>query len=231
MREKIVEYKVIIQVCIVYSGFIFLAGLAVLLIPIIRGHFDLYLVLTGLVSMVVSGGIALVLFLLSHIEEGPSTLCIQIEDLTKRRLKWFSTSKIRKITKNVLILLSEDSGYGSGLCSFAFWGIYNLMPIEPDWGSVVATRVPIERYSRNELIKMLLFAKKMTAEYDEIVGHRKRSNIITLDKTSSGLWVVKKLTWDQGRYFKVLDDAITFFLDAYFRIYHEEKIEHNIKNK
>jgi len=148
---------------------------------------------------------------------------MKIEDLNEQFLETLEKEKIIKIATQIFILMSKDSGYGFGICSFGNMMRWNIRREKKDWGSIVGTKVPLERYTKEDLIKMLLFAQKVTTDYDKYFRIRQGANIVILNKDDSRTyekkpfkqWMLKRLSWESGKFYHDnLDEAIEFFLNA-----------------
>src|SRR3990167_8984732 len=95
-------------------------------------------------------------------------------------------------------LLWNEGGYGFGICSVAgsmLWSMDTPGPGKPDLQSVVAVSSPPDKYTDEELEKILVFSERATARYDKMFPQRRGANLILLDKFSNGHWMRKRLSW------------------------------------
>jgi len=121
----------------------------------------------------------------------------------------------RQLLIDAIEWLSPDSGTGMGVCAVAnafAWAIANVAP-EDDLKSVVVVKGPSDKYTDEELAKLLAFSCAYTAYYDEMFTQRMGANLIIFDKREfDSAWLRKRMTWDQGpMYSKTLDEAIAVF--------------------
>jgi hypothetical protein len=116
-----------------------------------------------------------------------------------------------------LMWLAPDSGLGLGVCSIGnsdIWSSQRPSGIEPDWKSVVFIKGPHEKYTIEELKKLLKFSQEKTAKYDKMFKVRMGANIIIIDKQSSVRWLRKRMTWEYGpMHSETLDEAIATFME------------------
>jgi hypothetical protein len=114
-------------------------------------------------------------------------------------------------------LMWNSGGYGFGICEVGnamLWAMDEPSPTKPDLKSVVAVSGPPEKYTYQELVKLVAFAKRRTAEYDRLFTVRRGCNLIIIDKkTEFGTrWLRKRLTWNQGpMYSSTLEEAMITF--------------------
>jgi len=143
-----------------------------------------------------------------------------INRINKANLESMDKKQIIEIAKQILVLMSKESGYGFGVCTFGNMIQWSMMKPKKDWGSILGTKAPLERYTKDELIKMLLFAKKVTENYDKYFRVRAGANIVILDKENYdwdkenkyNRWKIKYLSWYDMRFFDTLDEAIEYFV-------------------
>lgn len=98
-------------------------------------------------------------------------------------------------------LMWSEGGAGYGICSFAgamLWESQRPSESYPDWPSVVAVRGPAEKYSDDELARLVEFSGARTARYDEMFRWRQGANLIVLDKVETGAWLRKRMSWTHG---------------------------------
>ena len=95
-----------------------------------------------------------------------------------------------------------SGGYGSGnMASAMAWEMSRPGPDLPDLVSIVALYGPPEKYTDEELAKIVEFAQEVTARYDRIFKVRLGANMILLDKPNwlpQGKWLRKRMSWKQG---------------------------------
>lgn len=124
--------------------------------------------------------------------------------------------ELQDVAQKYFLMLTEDSGVGLGICRVAnmlFWNDQKPNEKNPDWNSIVAVRGPLEKYTREELVKMLRVAKLVTDVYDSRSRWRQGANIWIIDKDmewSEGhiSWLCKRLSWECGRmYYASLDEV------------------------
>lgn len=110
----------------------------------------------------------------------------------------------------------NEGGTGFGLCTFGNSMIWRSQrPKHPrgadDLKGIVAVSLPKEKYTDEELLKLVEFNKRITADYDKYCGYRLGANLICIDKTEFGNWLRKKMSWEYGPMFSpTLDEAIKF---------------------
>jgi len=116
--------------------------------------------------------------------------------------------------EELIARLQWNSG-GSGLGSIAgimSWAMDHPGEGKPDLKSIVAVSGPPEKYTDEELVELVAFSDKKTAEYDEMFRYRRGANLICIDKTADGRWMRKRLTWEMGPFFSdSLGEALTIF--------------------
>lgn len=86
----------------------------------------------------------------------------------------------------------NSGGYGFGICSFAssmMWSMDAPGPDKPDLKSIVAVSVPQDKYTDEELQKIVAFSERQTARYDQMFRWRRGANLILLDKQRDGGWM------------------------------------------
>lgn len=129
--------------------------------------------------------------------------------------------------KEITMLLSRQEmigklewnrgGYGFGICSVAssmLWAMDAPGPGKPDLKCIVAVSGSPEKYTDEELAKIVVFSERVTAKYDTMFRYRRGANLILLDKSSDLnseiKWMRKRLTWTQGPMWSdTLDEAIS----------------------
>ncbi len=91
-------------------------------------------------------------------------------------------------------------------------------PGKPDFPSVVGLYGPEEKYTNEELAKLVEFADRVTQAYDRLFRFRRGANLYLFDKPDwrrDGFWMRKKLTWTEGPMFSpTLEEAIAFMMRA-----------------
>ena len=108
----------------------------------------------------------------------------------------------------------NSGGYGFGICEIAnsmLWAMDRPGPDKPDLKSIVAVSGPPDRYTDDELEKLVALSRRVTARYDEMFRYRRGANLILIDKPkeSNGKWLRKRLSWNRGpMYSNTLDEAI-----------------------
>ncbi len=109
----------------------------------------------------------------------------------------------------------NQGGTGFGICSFAMaaiWAEDRPGPDKPDLKSIVAVNGPPDKYTDEELAKIVAFAERKTAAYDQMYRWRRGANLILINKHDTGigtLWLRKRLSWDHGpMYSATLDEAL-----------------------
>ena len=109
-------------------------------------------------------------------------------------------------------LMWNSGGHSFGICSFANsmrWAMDAPGPGKPDLKSIVAVSGPPEKYTDEELEKLVKFSQEATAHYDEMFTCRRGANLILFDKFDNGCWLRKRLSWEYGPMFSdALDAAI-----------------------
>lgn len=112
-------------------------------------------------------------------------------------------------------LMWNQGGMGYGVCTTGMMAIQNSMrpqSKEDDWISIVAVSGPPEKYTDEELEKLVAFSEAQTARYDKIFNYRMGCNLICINKVDSGSWMRKRQSWEYGSMFsETLDDAIAVF--------------------
>jgi hypothetical protein len=121
----------------------------------------------------------------------------------------------RQLLIDAIEWLLPESGTGMGICAVAnmfMWATADVAP-ENDLKSVVVVKGPPDKYTDEELAKLLVFSRAYTAYYDEMFTQRIGANLIIFDKRGfDGAWLRKRMTWDMGpMYSKTLDEAIAVF--------------------
>lgn len=117
-------------------------------------------------------------------------------------------------TRDELISSVEwnSGGYGFGVCSLAgsiLWGMQEPSAKKPDLKSTIAICGKPEKYTDEELEKVVAFAKRHDEKYDKMFRYKLGCNMILFDKTDEGRWMRKRLTWTMGpMYSPTLDEAI-----------------------
>lgn len=111
--------------------------------------------------------------------------------------------------------LMWSTGYGHGICRVANMFAAALARPDadhPDWPSIVTVSEPAEKYTDEELQKLVAFSREMTAKYDEIFSWRMGANLIVIDKQDEGRWLRKRQSWYMGpMYSPTLDEAMEVF--------------------
>ena len=108
----------------------------------------------------------------------------------------------------------NDGGYGFGVCEVGaamIWTMDTPGPDKPDLKSTVAVSGPPDKYTDEELEKILAFSERVTARYDKMFSYRRGANLILLDKPeyAEGRWLRKRLSWTIGPMFsETLDEAL-----------------------
>lgn len=109
----------------------------------------------------------------------------------------------------------EEIQWGSGTsCSdigtFVSWALDVPSSTRPDIKSVVMVNGPSEKYTDEELEKIIEFSKKQTEYYDKLFRYRRGANLYVLGKTDGG-WLRMQQSWRIGPFFsETLDEAIDF---------------------
>lgn len=125
-----------------------------------------------------------------------------------------------KVRKELEAALMWSTGYGYGICSVGNMMMAALShPDEknPDWPSVVTVSSPPEKYTDDELRKLVEFSKERkerTERYDRMFNYRMGANLIVLDKMDGqdGRWLRKRQSWYMGPMFsQTLDEALEVF--------------------
>lgn len=112
-------------------------------------------------------------------------------------------------------LMWNDGGMGLGITSVAT--VFMLNSVTPkrkedDWKSVVAISGPPEKYTDDELEKLVAFSDRRTARYDTIFNCRMGCNAICINKVADNRWMRKRMTWEIGPMFSdSLDAAVEIF--------------------
>lgn len=138
------------------------------------------------------------------------------------------------MTRDQLILalewLSEDSGTGFGICSFAgamIWGDDRPNQSEGrfDYKSVVFVQSPASQYSMDELRVLVAFSMRQTHQYDYLGAkpgehpdrvHRRGCNAIIIGADTwdgrRASWYRKRMSWKYGGYYSpTLPEATRVF--------------------
>jgi len=117
-------------------------------------------------------------------------------------------------------ILWSGGGAGFGLCSVAAsmsWAMDEPTKDKPDLISIVSLGLPKEKYTDEELAKIVKFAKRKTANYDKMFRYRRGANLIMFDKQvgeKDTRWLRKRLSWEIGPMFSpTLDEAIALMLE------------------
>jgi hypothetical protein len=115
---------------------------------------------------------------------------------------------VRERAAKELVWLSEDTGYGFGICGVAgmmAWAMDEPGPDRPDHPSIVFVQGPIEKYGDEELELILAFGKRRTAQYDRMFSIRRGCNAIILNKETVNWgkgprthWLRKRMSWEYG---------------------------------
>ena len=112
-------------------------------------------------------------------------------------------------------IMWNEGGMGMGVCTVANSFLMNSMSPESrenDWKSVVAISGPPEKYTDEELEKLVGFSERRTAHYDSMFRYRMGCNLICINKIDETRWYRKRLTWDMGPMTSSsLDDAMNVF--------------------
>lgn len=125
----------------------------------------------------------------------------------------------------VATLMWNQGGTGFGLCEVAgamFWATTpEPASREQDLKSIVAISGPPEKYTDEELRLLVAFARRRTAEYDEMFRYRVGANLICIgkevrwdDKQGALIetWNRKRLSWNQGLMWSAtLEHALALF--------------------
>lgn len=83
----------------------------------------------------------------------------------------------------------------------------------PDIKSVVIVNGPPEKYTDEELGKIVNFSREKTARYDRIFPCRREANLYILNKTEQGKWLRIQQSWRIGPFFsETLDEAIALLM-------------------
>lgn len=119
-------------------------------------------------------------------------------------------------------LMWNGGGGGFGLCSVASsfaWALDTPGPDHPDLTSIVAIGEPKEKYTDDELKKLIEFAKFKTKDYDKMFRYRRGANLVIIDKWDRTIsdkkpeyvWLRKRMSWEFGAMFSpTLDEALNF---------------------
>jgi len=106
----------------------------------------------------------------------------------------------------------NSGGYGFGICSVAtsmMWAMDEPSADKPDLKSTVAICGDPEKYTDEELEKIVAFAKRHDEKYDSMFRYRRGCNMILIGKEENGRWLRKRLSWEYGpMYSPTLDEAI-----------------------
>lgn len=109
----------------------------------------------------------------------------------------------------------NNGGMGLGVTPVAT--IFMMNTVNPkskddDWKSVVAVSGPPDKYTDEEIEKLVAFSERRTANYDTMFDFRMGCNAICINKIGDGNWMRKRMTWDIGTMFsESLDEAIAIF--------------------
>jgi hypothetical protein len=89
-------------------------------------------------------------------------------------------------------------------------------PNNPDTKSIVALGLPREKYTDEELEKIVAFAQRVTSRYDRMYPYRRGANFILLDKRDDGMWLRKRLSWMAGAMYSTsVDHAIAIMSEKH----------------
>lgn len=115
-------------------------------------------------------------------------------------------------------LMWNSGGMGFGICSVAssfIWATSRPKSKENDLKSVVAVSGPPDKYTDEELEKLVEFSNRKTANYDEIFNVRMGANLICIDKNvgpGGHNWMRKRMSWEYGpMYSDTIEDAMATF--------------------
>jgi hypothetical protein len=112
-------------------------------------------------------------------------------------------------------LVWNNGGMSYGVCSFAGMLISDLDrpgPGKPDLKSIVAVSSPPEKYTDEELQKLVAFSEEQTAAWDRISSCRRGANYILINKQDENSWYRKRVSWDMGlMHSPTLDEALAVF--------------------
>jgi len=114
-------------------------------------------------------------------------------------------------------LVWNDGGTGYGLCAVAGFAVWAMSePKHPrgadDLRSIVAVSGPPEKYTVEELEKLVAFSERRTAHYDTMFRWRLGANLIFIDKMPDGRWYRKRQSWTMGVMSSdTLDEAMAVF--------------------
>jgi hypothetical protein len=82
-----------------------------------------------------------------------------------------------------------------------------------DLTSTVAVVGPADKYTTEELTKIVACAEKLDAQYDRLFPFRRGCNMTVFDKDAPDWWLRKRFSWYMGpMYSESLDEAIAFML-------------------
>ncbi len=137
------------------------------------------------------------------------------EDYDQTQGVELSEEEIAKRQELISKLMWNSGGTGLGICSFAGMAIWcedRPTSERPDLISIVAVNEPKERYTNEELEKLVAFSERRTTHYDTMFSWRRGANLIIIGKEREGLWLRKRLTWEIGPYWaKTLEEAMELF--------------------
>lgn len=111
----------------------------------------------------------------------------------------------------------NSGGTGHGVCAVANSFLWSTSrPKHPrgddDLKSIVAVSGPPDKYTDEELQKLVAFSERRTEDYDRRNGRRMGANLIYINKYGENKWLRKRMSWDIGSMFSdSLDEAITVF--------------------
>lgn len=109
----------------------------------------------------------------------------------------------------------NNGGMGYGICAVAGM-MLNLLdkpgPGHPDLKSIVIVSTPAEKYTDEELERLVQFSDFMTADNDKRWKIRRGANFICISKIENGRWMRKRTSWQFGVMFsETLDEACKVF--------------------
>lgn len=104
----------------------------------------------------------------------------------------------------------NEGGFGFEMFSVASSAMDEPRPGHPDLKSIIVVCGSPDKYTDEELRKILKFAERKTAAHDKTSRYRRGANLILIDKPnwSPGRWFFKRLTWRNGSIADSLDEAI-----------------------
>lgn len=124
---------------------------------------------------------------------------------------------------------AEDAGFGFGICSVGAsmaWAMDAPGPNKPDLPSIVLIGGPPDKYTDDELAKLVAFSEQATADYDSRFRYRRGANLLCINKSGDGRWLRKRMTWEIGPMYSItLDHAIAVLARKVGEPYPKEESE------